>query len=209
MDWSHLDILQKMAQTTVYVIGASWVYLNQIRGRAFVPRLDSEVSGKLFSDRETQYLLVNMQVKNVGSCLARIGQKGTGLIVTALRAEAEVSVAKSLKSEEITAFPVLVAYGRKKARQLEPGTVIHEQKLIVVPRAKYRAFNLELKIDVSGGTWWDALRGIGMVLFKSSRKWGAVAVAVSDDASQQANELVNPGKEASDGLRHLRAQPGL
>jgi hypothetical protein len=75
-----LDNLDKAAKVVAILIGGAWVYLKTIRGRTFTPRLQPMVTGKLVRSNRIQFLLVDVQVQNIGSSVARIKENGSGLI---------------------------------------------------------------------------------------------------------------------------------
>lgn len=164
MDTTLLDGLEKAAKVLALAVAGAWVYLNTIRGRTFIPRLQPMISASIIKNNTHQYLLVDVQVKNVGSAIARVKEKGTGLKVTSLRSPGGTSVAMDLFSEEESAFPVFgLAVG--EVIKIEPGTVLYGQELIEIPEHKYEAFRLELRVS--------ALRGS---LTRKNRRWRAFAI---------------------------------
>jgi hypothetical protein len=182
LDWKDiLDASEKLFRIVAVTIGASWIYFNWLRGRTFVPRLQLNLSGKLLSLGQRQFLLVTIQVSNVGSSIVQLRSRGTGLKVVALQADsAEFEITNPVE-RKTTAFPVLEkdfvnekdAAAQRSMKNIEPGTAINEQKLIVVNTNKYNAFRLELKVFAFGG------RLLGRELPDSY--WNAIAVATADD----------------------------
>lgn len=175
MDTNFLAELEKTAKVLAIFVGGAWIYLNTIRGRTFIPRLQPTISGRLVKNGMHHFVLVDVQVKNVGSSIASIKEKGTGLKLTSLRCLGGADGATDLLSEEESAFSVFgLADG--EVIEIEPGTVLYGQELIEVPPDSHNAFRLELRIS--------ALRGS---FNRVNRKWRAFAIVVSDGSPHNAN----------------------
>jgi hypothetical protein len=187
IDWtSILDLSEKLFRIVAIIVGALWVYSNWVRGRTFVPRLQLKLSGKVLNrGQQQQLLLVTLQVKNVGSSIVQLRSRGTGLKLVSLVNDAEIEIANP-SEKKITAFTVLEkdiihdqdAAAERSIKNIEPGTAINEQKLIVVNTNKYNAFRLELKVFAFGGKLF------GRRL--PDRYWRAIAIAVAADSAQPA-----------------------
>lgn len=61
-----LEDWQKLAQIIAVGVGGLWVYINSVRGRVFVSRLQLTLGGQLLYNNGKRYVLVAMQTKNVG-----------------------------------------------------------------------------------------------------------------------------------------------
>src|SRR6267142_3981324 len=179
IDWNHLiDNSEKVFKIVAVIVGGLWVYFNSFRGRTFTPRLQLEVSGQLLSLGENQFVLVAMQVKNVGSSIVQLRETGTGLKLVSLQAAGPVLKAANLIEKETNGFSVLekniiaanATRSEKSIKSIEPGTAVNEQKLIEVRANKYDAFKLELRVFAYGRTFlgWKA----------PDSCWTAIAVAV-------------------------------
>jgi len=99
------------------------------------------------------------------------------------------SEVSSLIEKETTAFPVLEkdiidekdTTSDRSIKNIEPGTAINEQKLVVVNMTKYNAFRLELKVFAFGGRlFWSKL---------PDRYWTAIAIATKDEQPLQLEKL--------------------
>ena len=163
-----IDYLEKAATIAAIIIGGMWVYFNSISGRVFIPRLQVSLSGRLVLRGETQFVLVDMQVKNVGSRIAEIKEKGSGLKISSLSGSGGVAEALELTVQATTAFSVL-NLKEGETRKIEPGTAISAQDIIEVPKEKYDAFQLELQIFALSGS-----------AFHPNRKWRAIAIATNE-----------------------------
>lgn len=182
------DISEKLFRIGAVVAGGLWVYFNFFQGRTFVPRLQLELSGKLLSRGNLQYLLVSMQVKNVGSSIVQLRARGTGLKVVSQQVGSAAPEISSLVDKATTAFPVLekdiidekTTAADRNIKNIEPGTAINEQKLLAVNTARYNEFRLELKVFALGGRLlWQKL---------PDRHWTAIAVAAKDDQKPQTGK---------------------
>jgi hypothetical protein len=181
IDWAHLiDNSEKVCTIIAVIVGGLWVYFNSFRGRTFIPRLQLEVSGQLLSRGENQFVLVTMQVKNVGSSIVQLRAKGTGLKVVSLQADEPVLEAANLVDRETHGFSILeknvIAESEVRSERLiksiEPGTAVNEEKLIAVSGNQYDAFRLELQVFAYGKTFigWKAPDSL----------WTAIAIAPND-----------------------------
>jgi hypothetical protein len=174
-----LDVAERLAKVAAIVGAGAWVYLNTIRGRTFIPRLQTKVSGKVLRRGDAQYLFVDMQVQNVGSSVAWIKAKGTGLKVSPMKAmssTADMIQGLDTDKEQETAFPVFgLAESDPKPRAVEPGTIIYSQEMVEVPRDHYDGFRIELSVSALGG-WWQFFS-------RKNRKWRAFCVALEDKAA--------------------------
>ena len=177
MDWTQLvDASEKAARIVAVVVAGSWVYFNALRGRTFIPRLQLELSGKIFCDSGKRYLLVTMQVKNVGSSIVRVTQDGTCLKVTPLLGNNEGSGDNNLKRQVTKPLPVLKRYlvsSRKTivtdVQEIEPSAAINEQQLIPITDERTRDFELELRINVIRGAWWLPVKWVPEA--RKDKKW--------------------------------------
>ena len=170
-----LDNLDKAAKVAAILIGGAWVYLKTIRGRTFTPRLQPMVTGKLVRSNGIQYLLVDVQVQNIGSSVARIKENGSGLIISALQSFGDVNESVDLDVAKLTAVSVF-ALDKNEIVAMEPGTTIYSQELIEIPLGLYAAFRLELRVSAVHGGF----------ISKKNRKWRAFSIALDvDDADSE------------------------
>jgi hypothetical protein len=151
-DVNSLDIIEKAVTVAAIIVGGAWVYLNAIRGRIFIPRLMPKVSGKLIFSKGKQYLLVNLQIENVGSSIAKVNEKGTGLLVKFQQAIGDGTDALDLYTTKNAVFPVFDLMADEK-RLIEPDTTIYSQELIEVPTNKYDAFRLVFRVNTDFLYW--------------------------------------------------------
>ena len=171
---SIVGIVEKLTTVAAIFVGGAWVYFKAIRGRAFVPRLQPKVGGRLTIMNGTCFLIASIQVENVGSSIARIKEKGTALKISSLRAFGDVSSSVDPTVEKATAFPIF-EISKGKTMAIEPRTIIYSQEMIEVPMKEYDAFRVELRVSVVRGGFFS----------KPDRKWRAFAIVLNRDDIQQ------------------------
>jgi hypothetical protein len=145
------DILQKLFTIAAIIVGAIWTYFNFFRGRTYKIRLEPEVSGKAVTINGLNHLVAAIRLKNVGLSRVEIEQKGTALELLAYNAPDGTKNIVSAAWDRLTAFPVF-----ESNRLIEPGEIIEEKRLIVVPTNERTAFRLRLRL-VSHGSAWEAM----------------------------------------------------
>jgi hypothetical protein len=145
------DILQKLFTIAAIIVGAIWTYFNFFRGRTYKIRLEPEVSGKAVTINGLNHLVAAIRLKNVGLSRVEIEQKGTALELLAYNAPDGTKNIVSAAWDRLTAFPVF-----ESNRWIEPGEMIEEKRLIVVPTNGCTAFRLRLRL-VSHGSAWEAM----------------------------------------------------
>ena len=132
-------------------------------------------------DGEAQYLFVTMQVQNVGSSIAWIKAKGTGLKLSPMknsRGGAEMIQGLDTDNKGETAFPVF-GLTEDETRAVEPGTIIYSQDLVEVPKGQYDAFKIELSVSALGGR--------SRFFSKKNRKWRAFSIALDNSVAEAEN----------------------
>lgn len=189
-----LESVQKLAQIVAVGVGGLWVYINSVRGRLFVARLQLTLSGQVIFDDGKRYVLVTMQTKNVGQSLVDIDPEATLLKLTPLHSLPEVSVAQHMvrEDQQMRWFEVLdktifkttgnaIEPQREKIKFIEPGVAVNEQTLIEVPCVGSHAFALEFKVGgLPGGLWGRFKRRLRRVTV-----FTAFAVAVRNTAPKE------------------------
>jgi hypothetical protein len=150
------DILQKLATIAAIIVGAIWTYFNFFRGRTYRMRLEPAVSGKVVTINGLSHLVATVSLKNVGLSKVEVEQKGSGLQVRAYEAPVDVRSVRSAAWADVAAFPVFESH-----QWIEPGEMIEEQRLIVMPKNGRTAFQLRLRV-VSRGISWTAMDTVAL-----------------------------------------------
>ena len=109
VDWTRTkdfaEAFANVTQSLALIAAGVWAYFKFAKGRTFQDRLNTTVSGKLVSIEESVFLIVTIQLQNVG--LSRIGfdQEVSSLVVFEyVPSQAEGIV--SLKNDQLTRFRV-------------------------------------------------------------------------------------------------------
>jgi hypothetical protein len=143
-----VDILQKLFTIAAIIVGGIWTYFNFFQGRTYKMRLEPNVSGKVVTINELSHLVATISVKNVGLSKVEIEQKGSALKVLSYEAWDGVNNILSIEWQNLTAFPVFETH-----QWIEPGEEITEQRLLVIPKSEYTAFQLQLRIVSKKAAW--------------------------------------------------------
>jgi hypothetical protein len=147
-----LDVIDKAVKITAVLIGASWTYLNYVRGRTFKKRLELKICGKTTGTSGTLLLSGSAQLKNVGLSKVAIEQQGTGILVYDLKATSRIVSEPTPPTEERTVVQTVF----KDHGWIEPGETIEESFLLQLPKEKERiGIKLELRI-VAAHIEWNA-----------------------------------------------------
>ena len=162
-----LDSLEKIS-TILAVLGAgAWAYYHYFRGRTFKPRLQVELTAEIVRSAQSQHIVAAIGLRNLGLSVARIDQKGSGLIVCTPGTKPhhwEIYV-QDWDEKDAAAFAILQGHS-----QIEPGLTIHEEMLITVPFREPNIFLLEC------------------VVVAHDMRWSTRTVAVED---RRSNSLVH------------------
>jgi hypothetical protein len=146
------DVVKNFATILGIIVGAVWAYFNFFKGRTYKSRLEPKVSGKIISKNETFYLIITVQLKNVGLSDVNIIQRGTALrVFSYLPAETEKSVTSNIKQNRVATISVFEKHG-----WVEPGELVEEQNIVVLPKDESIAFQMNLRI-VSNGIEWNSV----------------------------------------------------
>lgn len=145
-----LDAVKNLATIIAIVVGAIWTYFNFFKGRTYKSRFESKVSGKVISTDNTNYLIVTIQLKNVGLSNVPIEQAGTALKVFAYSNLSNHSRAMRVNQTRIGTFSIL-----QKHSWIEPSELIEDQLFIALPTNQYPAIELQLRI-VSKKIEWNS-----------------------------------------------------
>ncbi|HEV2991351.1 MAG TPA: hypothetical protein VG759_23125 [Candidatus Angelobacter sp.] len=149
--YTMLDGIAKATQILAILVAGAWVYFKTIRGRTFIPRLQPKVSAKVIRHRDAQYLLVDIQVQNVGASMARITDKGTSLEINAMNRYAMGAILK-LNPNPPGIHLRLFGLGKEKSSMvIEPGAIIFSEEIVEVPVDQYDAFQVAVHVTAPEG----------------------------------------------------------
>ena len=137
-----LDVADKAIKALAVIVGGAWTYINYVRARTFKRKLESNISGEIFSKNSKFFVLASCRLKNVGQSVYNIQQKGTAVQAIALRDEGR---------DIVRVCEVFKEHG-----WIEPGEQIEEPMVIpIVDPSTFVALKLCLRV-VSEGVEWNA-----------------------------------------------------
>jgi hypothetical protein len=141
------DIFQNLFTIAAIIVGGIWIYFNFFKGRTYRMRLEPEVSGKVVTLNGLSHLVVTASLKNVGLSNVEIEQEASALQLLSYEVPVSTTVVLSAAWEDVTAFPVFesragVKPGEVIDQRIEPGEVIEDERLIMVPSNERMAFQL-------------------------------------------------------------------
>jgi hypothetical protein len=131
------------------VIAGLWAYFKFISGRVFRPRLEPNVSGKAVKKGEFIYAYVEAKLKNVDLSKVDIKQEGTAVSINCAPVGWPREVMNPEWDREGT-FPIFQAHD-----WIEPGELIGDDQLIVLPGAEWTSVRIDLRIS-SGKMAWSS-----------------------------------------------------
>jgi hypothetical protein len=143
-----VDIVQKIFTIAAIIVGGIWTYFNFFRGRIYRMRLEPTVSGEVTTFDGVSHLIATMRLKNVGLSKVEIEQKGSALQVLSYDAHGGTAKVVSAAWKNLAVFPVFESH-----QWIEPGELIEEQRLIVIPEGVHAAFQLRLRIISHEISW--------------------------------------------------------
>ncbi len=112
------------------------------------PRLELTVTGEVISDKEVKYLIATAQLKNTGLTNFDMQQRGTALRVFSYLPAEKTIRARTADLHRLATFSVFEDH-----EWIEPGEVVEEQRLIVLPDSEHFALQLELRVVSNGISW--------------------------------------------------------
>jgi hypothetical protein len=135
------------AETTIrtgaMVVVLVWAYFKFARGRLFRPRLELTISGSPNRHRECYHVVVRYTVRNIGLRRVIIEHAGSDIgVEIAHSAWPAAMIPPAWKMQG--SHPVLGDH-----RRIEPGEVIVEEIMIILPDAKAVALRLVLKVEAT------------------------------------------------------------
>ena len=155
VDWTRTkdfaEAFASITQSLALIAGGVWAYFKFAKGRTFRDRLTPSVSGKFVCIDDSVFLVVTMQLKNVGLSRIALDQETSSLAVFEFvpsNTEKILRVNDSL----LASFRVF----RDKDRYIEPNEVVERQRLFVLPQGPSIGYQLEIEVVTDSGYAWRA-----------------------------------------------------
>jgi len=143
------EAFANVTQTLALIAGGVWAYFKFAKGRTFRDRLSPTLSGKLISIDGSVFLIVTIQLKNVGLSRIAFDQEVSSLAVF----EFVPSQTEEILSVKNSLVASLMGFGDTD-RYIEPNEVFERQTLIALPHVSSIGYQLELNVlSVSGYIW--------------------------------------------------------
>jgi hypothetical protein len=142
IDWDRtLENLERIVTILGLLTGGAFAYFKFFRGRVFVPRLETELAGRVSAAGTAFLLAADVKLKNVGLSRVDLHQRGTALRLSVLRTLPGVARAVEAPWEKERSFEIFLRHG-----WIESGETIREEILIALPATGFHAFRLELRL---------------------------------------------------------------
>jgi hypothetical protein len=145
------DVLLNLLQMLALITGGSWAYHKYVRGRTFHERLIPEVRGRLIHLDEKLYLMVTIQLKNVGQSVIGFRPGASSLVLFGYVESTSTNIV-DVNDRRLAQLPMLTA----RNLSIEPSGILEETCLIFVPEAVEIALRLEIEIVSANdrGIWY-------------------------------------------------------
>ncbi|MGH9193394.1 MAG: hypothetical protein ACRDZ0_13090 [Acidimicrobiales bacterium] len=78
------DIVGTLITAVAVIVGAVWAYYRFFKDRTYRPRLEVSMAGEWLTVDGERLLLARVRIKNIGSSVVELLQRGTGLRVSSL-----------------------------------------------------------------------------------------------------------------------------
>ncbi len=139
------SLAQSIATIVAIILGAIWAYYKFVKNRVFKNKLELQLSGRIISKDDKNYLVHSIQVKNVGSSKVQIENSKSGLLISGysdgLGDDEDVGVVQVLERHE----------------WIEPGETVSEENIYSADISKYFALKIHLNV-VAAYTRFQRLR---------------------------------------------------
>ncbi len=139
------------------IVAGVWAYFNFFRGRTYRSRLEPKISGTVSTKEGVICLIATISLKNVGLSKVGIQQEGSALEVSATEMVTDISEVQAVEWEYITISKVF-----KDHQWIEPGELVEEQQLFLMPKGDYLAFRLKIRIVAPKG-----------IISRKGKEWSA------------------------------------
>ena len=164
VDWTRAkdftEALANVTQSLALIAAGVWAYFKFAKGRTFEDRLIPTVSGNCISIDGAVFLVVMIQIKNVGLSRIAFDQEVSSLVVFEC-VTSEVEKVLGVVNNELTTFKVFG--GNDKF--IEPNEFVERQCLIALPRGSRIGYQLELRVLSDSGYVWRTTTIVGKSAF--------------------------------------------
>jgi hypothetical protein len=155
IDWTRTKVftegLANLTQSFALIAGGVWAYFKFAKGRTFQDRLTPTVSGKFVSIDGSAFLIVTVQIKNVGLSKIAFDPKVSTLnLLEYIATEADEIL--TVQNKPLTSFSI---FGDNE-RYIEPNEIVERQCLIALPRVSNIGYQVDFEVLSDTGYTWRA-----------------------------------------------------
>jgi hypothetical protein len=143
--------IQDVVQILAFIAAGWWAYFKFVKGRTFQESLTPAVSGRFVSLDGVTYLVVSIQIKNVGSSKIDFNRDGSALILFEYIPTSGQEI-HTVADKRLTSFDVF----KPNERYIEPNEIVEIQRFIAIPGQLKAAYRLEVEILSKSGFTWSA-----------------------------------------------------
>ena len=155
VDWAKTkdftEAFANVTQSLALIAGGVWAYFKFAKGRTFRDRLTPTVSGKFVSIDGSVFLIVTIQLQNVGLSRIAFDQEVSSLVVFEY-VPSHANEIFNAENNELTSFRI---FGDTD-RYIEPNEIVERQTLIALPRVSSIGYQLEFDVVSDSGYVWRA-----------------------------------------------------
>lgn len=166
MNAAALEVAEKITTIVVLSLGAIGAYYKFLKGKIFRPRLQLDVGGRVIDDGEVTCLLVNLQLKNVGTSTVEFNRAGTQIKVYYYGADYYDPTPHLAFWQPLRSFRIFENIG-----WIESGEQTQDAVLIALPRKKEVAFRVDMTVIAHK----IAFRTRGIIEWKTSEATNTAA----------------------------------
>jgi hypothetical protein len=190
VDWTRMkDFTHAFANTTqslALIAGGVWAYFKFAKARTFRDRLTPTVSGKLISIDGSDFLVVTIQIKNVGLSRIVVNQEVSSLVVF----EYIPSKVDEILNVENNQLILLRVFGDKD-KYIEPNEVVERQTLIALPRVSTIGYYLEVKVLSDSGYAWRATTIVNSPLLRIMESDNLLRLEKTNEVERLPSRIFN------------------
>jgi len=155
VDWTRTkeftDAFANLIQSLALIAGGVWAYFKFAKGRTFRDRLTLTGNGRFVSIDGSVFMVVTVQLKNVGLSRIAFAQKGNSLDVNEYVPPQSAEI-MSVPSNSLGTFE----FFGDTDRYIEPNEIVERQTLIVLPRISPIGYQLKIEVLSDSGYIWRA-----------------------------------------------------
>ena len=154
IDWGRTkdltDAFRNITQGLAFIGGGIWAYFKFWKGRMFKESLIPGVTGKFTSIENVNYLVVTIQIKNVGTSIIEIDHR-SALIILEYTTSPSTEL-HAVPDKRVGVFDVF----NEAEKYIEPNEIIEGQRLIAMSTPLKIAYRLEVEVASMQGYTWRA-----------------------------------------------------